>query len=508
MHKRSILGVMLALAFCVMGMALTTGCSESKDRRASRELLESVDKAHRLHERALALMANPAYLADDENADPQPGDSLHPEVLGTLNRAARIVTKALQDLPEPKDAASELTQAKAQAQIVLAHVQSLQGYCHTTEAYRAIDAATDAGKQVEIDLAAARAKGELFGFFRKLASADSGEIQSSRDRAARSQAQASANVQSIQATIAKLQATRQQQNEAYGKYNSQASAAAADARDTPGEKGLDELEKALEIREKANAAEAEIARIERELDTRMAELQAARLAQSSSADQVAVFDKLLAQHANEVARMKAKAAGAKSQLDAATAKLAASLSQVVATCDQAVAAMNRSTAAYDKARRQAQSAGRAKTLDAASLEAAIWTAIADVKVRVLNLQEQNHALASRVKAVWVAVGAEAPADLQKIVTILPDPDKVREDIIANYEGATRLRRKAGSGVDREHRWSYDGQTAIAFARLYQVTRDPKHRDEAIKLVQQISQGKEYSPFIAPIVRAVNTRLAD
>jgi len=100
----------------------------------------------------------------------------------------------------------------------------------------------------------------------------------------------------------------------------------------------------------------------------------------------------------------------------------------------------------------------------------------------------------------VALG-DLPPVAQKISGYLSKPGEVRQEAVRKYTEAIELYKKAIAAAGATHRWLYQGALGAAYAGLARVG-DQGQRAEAVSnataAFNEALQGKEGSPFVAPI----------
>lgn len=513
MRKSKSIVVTLTLIACAAGSVVVSGCSESDERQAARELLDEVHVGRKLYDRALALMANPPYRIGEDYSpvrlvgtpDPSlifipPGDVIHPDVLPVLNKAEKTIDTALRAHAEasPDD--------KALAQATLAHILSLKGYYHTLQAYRSMRSADRARAEANTVLDAAASRIVLLAYNAKLASASDEDVRKLRDLAIRAQTDTTAELKNVDSRIRDLEVEKVTQGKAYSRYSAEAAALIKAGRDTPGQAGLEKFDEAMQVKAKANAAEGAVARIEYEIDSLKLKREGLMLDLSSAKAQIRSAKQLLEKRIVQASKNAAEMEGIRDGLALDKTKLVGHLKALDTACGGIATAQSQSVNAYDLALRQARAADEAEQMNTAAQQGDVLVAMADLKARCLAVEGGNSDLARRVRRLWAQMGGgELPPELDRIRSFLGTPKELkdsRSDIEAKYGAAATLYRKAMQGVKQEFRWAYEGQVAVAQVRLYRFSQDATVRAEALKGARQTLdnalRNREFSPHLAAI----------
>ncbi len=514
MRKSKSIVVTLTLIACAAGSVVVSGCSESGERQAARELLDKVHVGRKLYDRALALMANPPYRIGEDYSpvrlvgtpDPSeifipPGDVIHPDVLPVLNDAEKIIDTALRAHAEasPDD--------KALAQATLAHILSLKGYYYTLQAYRSMRSADRARAEANTVLDAAASRIVLLAYNAKLASVSDEDVRKLRDPAITAQTDATAELTNVDSRIRDLEVEKVTQGKAYSRYSAEAAALIKAGRDTPGQAGLEKFDEAMQVKAKANAAEGTVARIEYEIDSLKLKREGLMLDLSSAKAQIRTAKQLLEKRIVQASKNAAEMESIRDGLALDKTKLVKHLKALDTACRGIATAQSQSVNAYDLALRQARAADNmAEQMNTAAQQGDVLVAMADLKARCLAVEGGNSDLERRVSRLWAQTGGgEPPPELDRILSFLGTPKDLkdsRSDIEAKYGAAATLYRKAMQGVKQEFRWAYEGQVAVAQVRLYRFSQDATVRAEALKGARQTLdnalRNREFSPHLAAI----------
>lgn len=512
MRKSKSIVVTLALIACAAGSVVVSGCSESGERQAARELLDKVHVGRKLYDRALALMANPLYRIGEDyppvrlmgTPDPSeifipPGDVIHPDVLPVLNDAEKIIDTALraQAGASPDD--------KALAQATLAHILSLKGYYHTIQAYRAMRSADRARAEANTVLDAAASRIVLLAYNAKLASASDEDVRKLRDLAIKDQTDTTAELKNVDSRVRILEAEKVTQGKAFSRYSVEAASLIKVGRDTPGQAGLEKFDEAMQVKAKANTAEGKVARIEYEIDSLKLKREGLMLDLSSARAQIRTAKELLEKRIVQASKNAAEMERIRDGLALDKKKLVEHLKALDTACQDIATSQRRSVNAYGLALNQANAADRAEQMNTAAQQGDVLVATADLKARCLAVEGANSDLARRVSTLWAQTGGGLPPELDRIRSFLGTPKELkdsRSDIEAKYGAAATLYRKAMRGVKQEFRWAYEGQVAVAQVRLYRFSQDATVRAEALKgareALENALRNREFSPHLAAI----------
>ena len=500
MRKTNALALVLMLTAGVVGLALVGGCSESKARRAGRRLLKEVEQAEGLYYRALDYLVSPTHHVRQDRLPP--GQELHPDVLLTLKKAEEGLSKVLRD---NRDAEAP---DKAIAQVMLARILSLRGYCRTTQAYSAIRRVNTTRPRVEAILTSVRLQINLLGYYDELASAGDENIRGLRNQAAAVRSRKSADLAEVDERVATLRKQQAIESEEYANRNAEALVLSIEGRATPGQEGLKKLEEALGIQAKANAAEAKLAEIEREVDTLGARRKALEVDLADAEARIATVDDILGERKTQGAKNVVSLRGVRSRLKGSQAVLKRLLAAMEESCKEIESAQRQAINAYDLSLGKLSSASSAQPEDrlgTAASRADVLMATADLQARCVAVVEGNSRLAGVFGRVWREMGAaQLPLELAKIQSFLGDPLALRDQAEKRYSQAVKLYGRALRDVDdRRLRWSYQGQLAAAYMRLHAFSRKDDLRAEAFgeatKALDEATENKRFSPHLSSVV---------
>jgi len=506
--RKNNLVVTAMLTVCVGAICCVGGCSQSKERQGGKDLLAAVDRSGKLYRRALGLLRDPVYrigkqyapIRHEEGKEPDaivlgPPDEMHPEVLGALSEAERILSTALRDNAdaEPGD--------RAIAQTLLGQVQSLIGYCHSWMSYRAMDSLAKARAQAHAAIATAALRVNLLEYHKKLQALGEDELGRLRANAVAMQSAKAAELKRHSDQIGALKAEQARQNKAYEKFNAQARAMRMERGPASGQKRLDTLNNAQKIQVKADAAETKAAEIENKLGSLNVKRKALELERDAAKARIRVIDEMLKERQAQAAANEDNRKEILKRLEADQAALRKLLGRMVRDCERISQAQSKAVRVYELASNQLRAADRAPGVNTAARQADVLIAVAGLDVRCLAALAKNKDLAGKLADLWAKVGAgKLPDDGEKIQSFLAESETLREDAEAKYDEAVKLCRKAIRSVDRQYQWVYQGQLASAYMGLYALTGSAETRAEAQTAINDALANKESSPNLEAVKR--------
>jgi len=484
-----------ALLACLLVLPLAAGCADSEQRTANQNLVDAIDRARRLYDRGLALLANPVLktggdflpISPDEDKTPKGEEPdvqvvrnvVNPKALTALKEAEADLAKAISDngaAGEPEKALAHLTLGRvinARAYL-LTNVATL----HRNEAAELVPVAEQSAWQTRTHLS-------LVKYHRKLAGVSSDDVQKVIDETTKQKQTAAAEVKvtkgKLTANAAKKAALLQENQTRM----EQARKIRVESRRITGTKSLDLLNQALEI-------EAAVNKDRRKVDAAEAETLALKVALADQELRLNSADQLL-EVAGQILSGRNDATGkAKKDLDAASATLAGILKtlekltgQIDAACTAAAAAETQAMEAYDKARAHLVTS-RAypphKKMVALADEADLLVARGRLTSERLGLQKHLSALAEKLTKAWPDMpgGAAAPASVKKIQGYVAKPDAVKDLAVKELREAVDLYRKAVKAMKKDQRPLVHGSIASAYLLLYNLTESSGDRSNAIE----------------------------
>jgi len=517
LEPKRIVAVTGAVVLAVM--LATAGCSKSSTREAGEKLQDEIVKAQQLCDRATALMANPVFV-DTEDGQPvplsrkvrhpdkmtleevaeqistievRPSEALNPRAWETLQRAQKDLSQALADNADAPE------RDKAIASGVLARVALLMGDYQSglarqarTEALKAADGVLQRASQV-------RAYAGWVAYYDKLLSAGDQDIENVRKTAQAEKADADKKISGLDTKLTGLNAEKKKHTDAKTKLMEEAGKLRIDSRLVAGKEGLDLLNQALDKENEVRLLDAEIARLEQDIELRQTERKDVSAVASAAEGKLSAVDEIV------------KSRKSRSDTsDQARQKVLASMAQ---TTEQAGALLERLAQAVDRAR-AAESAAESDAYDIAAGwlanaargddragKAAILSAQADALVRMaglttarLDFHKRCTQMVDEATKAWASLepAREPPASLEtlkgKVSAYLPDAQAARTAAADRYTGAIELYAQAAGYADRETKWRYQGHKASAHIGRYRLTGEDTDRDEAQKLLEEIVEG--------------------
>jgi len=501
-------GVAAMFVVFLMGMiAVTVGCSQSRQAQASEKLIGEVEKAQKLYQTCLAYLANPVYRVNNDyppvqsrvpaGADIAVGEpgQLHPEVLPTLKKIETDLSAAL----AAEEHAAAGPEEKSLAYQMLAKAYALRAYCELFPTVRAYDRLVRQRDDAEKMLFILNSRADLLTHYKSLSALETDDLVALRDEARKQQADVEARIKDIDERLAAMATEKQAQAQTYEKRNAEARSLALESAVGSAKAGMAKLEEALRLRTEANKAHLLMAELEYEADSLAEKRKALELALSAAKAKILAADGALADRKAISEANQINAEQVAEQLRDSQSKLVASLQAMQETCSDLAAALAKAANAYELALAQLRKAANANDKSLSIREADVLMGIADMEARALGELEANKSFAASLSRAWAKLAEPAPpSGIDKIQSLLPDPASSRSDAEAKYTKAAQLYQRAMSGADRNVRWIYEGQLAAAYVRLYMLNGDPETLKTARETLASALEGKELSPHLSSI----------
>lgn len=494
----------LRLAMFVAVMAVFVGCSETKPRKAGRDLFEKVEVSRRQYNKALSLLEAPVFAPS----------AVDRKVFDVLKEARDELSKSL----KANNDADAPTRSLAES--MLGRIDSLRGRCHAHVAeVRRISAhkGLDELGRLDFVLREQIARAGRYKFALEQGNRTNEELVLVVREVEKEIADLTVRRDDCDRRIGKLQERRAalvNANNALAKESRELRAKARDPLTSTDE--ARELDKArLAKVEDANRNAGEIATIENTIESvsrgrgDVAMFLAAAQGRRDAVEEILKARRKMLEGDPDPAGEPEKEEDKQSsvveglkKLQAAMARTqeeikagAAAVVEAVGKADEedelAKKAFDRAIVALEKASKL-EKPRRPETL-------AVWgdqhVALAEMTARKLRLQRRASQLAESVEKTWKRTTVPPPADLKKFGQFVPQPDESLKDALAMYTQAADLYRKAVTAAPRNLEWTYWFMKADAHIGVYQLSNDDQARDDAIEAIEAASKGKEYSPYI-------------
>lgn len=495
MRKSQRVALHSVLLACLLALPLAAGCADSEQRTANQNLVDAIDRARRLYDRGLALLANPVlktgpdFLPINPGEDKTPAEqepdvqivrnTVNPKALDALKEAEASLLKAVSD----NGAAG--APEKALANLTLGRVINAKAYLftniasiHRSEAAELLPLAEQSAWQTQTHLS-------LVKYHRKLAGVSSEDVQKVIDETAQQQKTAAAEVGVTKGKLVANATKKAELLQANQTRMEQARKVRVKSRLVTGQESLDLLNQALEM-------EASVNKDRRLVDAAEAETLALKVALADQELRLNSADQLLKVAGEILAGRKDATGKAKKNLDSASATLAGILKtleklagQIDAACTAAAAAEAKAMAAYDAARSHLVTSREYpphKAKVALADEADLLVARGKLSSARLDLQKNLSALAEKLTKAWPEMpgGAGAPAVVKKMQSYIPKPDDVKEAAVKDLRTAVDLYRKAVQAMKKDHQGVTHGSIAAAYLVLYNLTGNSGDRSNAIE----------------------------
>jgi hypothetical protein len=492
------------LLACLVVLPLAAGCADSEQRTANKNLVDAIERAQRLYDRGLALLANPVLKTGEKYLPINPGEdktpvgqepdvqiipnAVNPKALDALKEAETCLTEAIRDNTAAAGAAE-----KALASLTLGRVTNAKAYLFTTVA------AIHRGKAAGLVPAAEQSEWQtkthlsLVNYHGQLAGVSSKDIQKVIDEATAQKQKAAAEAKDSKGKLEANATKKAQLLKSNQDRMEKARKIRVESRRITGQKSLDMLNQALEI-------EAAVNKDRRLVDAAEAETLALKVALADQELRLDSADQLLKAAEEILAGRKDATGKAKTELDAANAELAKILKtlekvagRIDAECTAAAAAETKAMAAFDAARALLV-AGRAypphKAKVALADEADLLVERGKLSSARLGLQKRLTALVGKLTKAWPQMpgGAEAPAVVKKLQGYVPKPDDVKELAVKDLREAVDLYRRAVKSMKKEQQGMTHGSIAATYLLLYNLTGNSGDKSNAAEALGNAGSG--------------------
>ena len=478
MRKSERIVIWLLLA-CAAGLPIVVGCTDTKQRKAGRKVLDEVDIARRRYDRALALLANPVFKARGEFPPlptGEPGQTLipyekkdieivpamvNPKALRALAEAETGLGKALADNPLAP------TAEKALAHLILARIKALEGYYFVAKANLARGRALAALAQAEPTTTQVKMHVALMDYHRTLVGLSDQDIKKQIADAEKDLKEWGAELEQVNKKLVAIKVEKQRLVRENKKRMEDARKLRAESRITSGQKGLDLLNKALAIEEETNRAYSRIDTVE--ANTISYNVQRADLTvRVDSANQRVTVAKGILQARKESTGQD------RDELDKIARSLATILKKlekltgvIGENCEIAAKAEELAGEAYKRSQQHLEDSRAfppSKRHEAMAEEADVLMSAGRQGLARLELHARAGRLVEQIKKLWpqAVPNGKAPQIIKKIVGYVDKPDEVKTEAEKDFRKAADMYRRAGSAMRRALRWVYKGQEASAY----------------------------------------------
>ena len=521
------------------------GCSNPQ-RDAQKKLSKQIDIARRMYNHAITLQANPQYIekktgklspithplsSAEDIKIPTTRRAEDPRVITLLNKAARILQKAISDY----SAAPKST--IADAEFLLGEILFAKAEYHNTLAEHIRSNVSSLHQDIDKALTRARESTILAAFNHTLANMPVDKII---DLQKKTEEELSTLEAKKADSIAKKTAL-EKENERLSKENVALQNQAMLLRDkserTTGTKGLELLKSAQRIEEKINR---NASRIANNLQTiKMIDFDMVRLEQALR-DVRSKLD-AIKERLDEIARGANKAAEAeKSAKETVVKNQQKIISLIQQIVEQSAKLASREKTTIDTLKDAQKHLSRAQKMIQQKLsdekvtllklppadrqkfvrsnyeehlmliavyKGASYLEMAEMYSRQLTFSRNNAQLAKKITSSWKALGTgtlKLPEELvDKMGKYLPDNEKIQKEAInafkiaeSNFERALKIR--PISDVGRNTLWNCQALLANAYLGHFRLSHDKAILTKAMNLINDALKDKENSPYLAPV----------
>jgi hypothetical protein len=498
-------------------VSMLTGCSDTRNRQANRDLQRQAETSRRLCDRAAGMLASPVFSYDGRNmplvAQPtsaeaskvtlSPPGQLNPDVLATIEKATNDLGAALAANPEADKHVISM------AQQVLAQLAALKGEYYAAAAAARWTQLAGLMDKAEDSASLLASESGLRGFYDKLAAASPAELKAMGDKNAADAKAASAKAAELGRQIAtaegELKSAIDKQNAAAAK----ASELALKAEAATADEALPIAAEAARFRKESDAMSAVVM----ERTTRLQTLKEQKSAGDVVLKQLSLQGSIIADALKSRDGSQKNTSGTKSALDQVIAAERGRLSELLASIAKEYAAI----AAAEKGGVDsfAAAAGFAKQASASAGEGMqnrrsltqmgmLHARSGDLHSAAMLRQAHLDAMLSRTATAWQKLGAEgAPDGIAQSRALMVPADKRRSSAADDYKEAVNCFQVAsGSGAE-----AWTAKAKLVTAKLsYASVTDGGERSAALEDAQRICKDlaamREGDPLTAQLSAAI------
>jgi len=507
--------ILMAGAFACL---IAVGCSDSKTRRSSRNLLEQVELAGALYDQALALMSSPMYTVDQTPApgslvvdypqgaiiDPMPVGQVHPQGMKDVQQAQTLLESAL--LEHGNNAGPS---SLASANAMLGRVLSLRSAILLAQAKPVITDVRSALIRADQSAELVKAHAAVGVAYRQLIGASPQRMRDLLESAEKKEKQLSGDIAQAKAQMEQISGQIQEQNSIIETLMPQARQFRIDSQLGSGTEALERLERALELEGRINQANLAVAEMEvrlemlqKSIDTLGVELSAEQ-ARSRIAREVLEKHQSSTEVSRQVLDEQVRQIGDLSAaMESALNDTGLALGQAALLLNEAIEAMESAVKRYQLAQ-QARSAGRDLSLITCQADAVMG--LAHLRGRQLALVRRLALLKDNVSTAYAA-GAEiaqpAGVNVEKpagdLAAMLPSQEQLIAAIKEHYVRAVELYQSAVFAAPAQQRWVYQGQLAAANIGLHRFTGMREPLDSALQTIEEALRNRKFSPYLTEV----------
>ena len=563
-----LLVAVIAGAICAGGVFALYKWPQPKDRQGGLNVLAAVKTARRLYAKAFSMLTKSAFetrdgtgrvcyggcdvdaymklvasKADEDVICPRCGKKMlrvpeaasFREEMALDDSALKVLKDAQAGLAEVlKDNAHAEPRALALGHATMGRIVSLRAKFHAERAAKAWQKARDARNNAYGSAHTMGADGVRARYYNQLAAlvpltalvppgAAPKPLETELAEAKKLQQAHQAEIQAIDAEIQKVEKTRTALLAANAKLTKEAEQLnTASQLATKAKVGLDKFEQAQAKEKEITRSRLEIDKIENQIKDLKAKRADTAIQLKNAEDRIAVADailqdrkKLKGEHEAKVTADKARLAKAKGEIEQFAQEALAACKQAGKSCATAIQLYKSAEESFKK---PVDLEPRDQRSGAMAARGDLLMDLAQVYTRQVASHGENKVFVDDIEKIWVN-----PADLSGGAAALPEvlrdlrgqlkqSGQVQAGATETYNKAIGLYRDAIAALsEKRWAWAYQGKMARAYMRLYQLSLhkvppapDTASRNEAKRILQEATQGKEASPFLKPLVEELES----
>ena len=486
---------MLVLALWAGVVCVPAGCSDARARRASKNILQEMEKAQRQYGQALSLMAGTPYKVRGEFApleqvatinsdqiEPVAPEPMNPKALAVLDSAEKAMETALRENDAAEQSVKDLGYA------MLGRISVLKGQYHEAGASAVRDKAHRALAQAEPKIASMRAQTGLLAYYEQLAAASDDDVRTLLSSASSDASRLDQQAAAIRAETATLKETVKQLEELNGQLTAEARSFRIESRVATGDKSLELFDKFQAKQVEANRNEYKIAAAEERIAALARELELVELEASAAKGRTKVAEELLKRRTARRDFGLQERQAIVGSLGKARRSVEEFLDSAAEACGGARKVEADAVGAYQRAAerfarlRAPQGGSPAGDPEMLAQQAAALMAEARVHVSRLQLQDHNDRIVKDVSKLWPSIQPTTqpatqstqpalPASLAMLGSYMASPEQVRQQAQDKLQQAVELYETA---IGRSRRggqvWLYEEGLTTAKSALERLSQ--------------------------------------
>lgn len=502
--------VVFVMILSVAGSLMVTGCSDSPSRSQGRDILQEVNKAQRLYERAMMIMGGAVFEVGGQmppflpatgkkisvsDITMLPETQLNPKVLDDLNKAAKILRKALQDNADaPKT-------GKSLARETLARVLMFKGYCESFKS--AVSRSEMAGTidGVRRSMCVIRNYEATLAYLDKLISSSDKDVRGMISTTKLKVSGLQSKILKTDKEIAEKQRESVSLKRKIDQINAKYRELKQQSDSAKGLKSLELFKNALNYKGTAGKFRFQLSQVKHDMECLKTDVSDLRTQLASARKMLKIATDTIGKREEKIASLRESRevivqALTKARKDVEGAGGVSGLADIYgrfAEADKKALSYYREAAEFFK--KAGQGTPVRDSVDTLCGEALALISSGALQANSLQVKGAVSSLVDDVSALWKKRGYKLIPGLEKIRQYAGQGEKVRKSAGEKFAKAAKLYQKVEKAAATKVKWIYQTHLANAYYRLSQVQKDSNSLQKAKTAIAKAVKGKSKSPYL-------------